>query len=70
MTTKTQFKKAAEELKAEGWSHIFSVMAAGAGLAYGMCFTKDGVKFYLNKDTCMPNFTGPQMAQACAPIFN
>lgn len=61
--------KAKEELKADGWNHICSIMG-GAGLRYGSVFTKDGMKFYLNKDTLMPSLTGPEMASACAPLFN
>jgi len=68
---KARLIKAANELKAAGWIQQFSVMHAEQGLNYGTLFVnKDGVKFYLNKDTCMQNCTGPEMAKACKPLFN
>jgi len=45
-------------------------MTGGNGLKYGALYTKDGVRFYLNKDTVMPTMTGPDMAKACVPLFN
>jgi hypothetical protein len=67
---KTALKKAESELVSAGWRKGCSVMHDGAGVSYGVCFSKDGVKFYLNKGTCMPAFTGPEMATICKPLFN
>lgn len=67
---RTNLKKAANELEAAGWEKCLSVMHSGGGLAYGSLFIKDGVRFYLNKDTLMAGFTGPQMADCCKPLFN
>ena len=37
---------------AAGWAYVLSVTATpGHGTNYGLLFTKDGEKFYLNKDT-------------------
>ena len=38
-------------LIAKGWVFQFSVMSDTKGINYGSCFTKDGYKLYLNKDT-------------------
>lgn len=67
---KTALTKASAELQADGWINICTVLTSDVGLAYGSLYTKDGVRFYLNKDTIMPNTSGPDMAMCCKPIFN
>jgi hypothetical protein len=57
------------ELIVAGWEHTCTVMT-GEGLNYGLCFIKDGNKFYLNQDTYMIGFDGPAMAECCLPLFN
>ena len=49
LRTKLAAVKAA--LIANGWVFICSVRHDGGGINYGSCFTKDGTKLYLNKDT-------------------
>lgn len=58
------------ELIADGWNKVLTVMHTGGGLAYGTLYTKDGIRYYLNKDTLIADMTGPEMAMACKPIFN
>ena len=49
---KTKFATAKLNLINDGWQFVCSVMHdGGATGAYGMLFTKDGAKQYLNKDT-------------------
>lgn len=67
---KKAFNKAEAELIADGWTNVLSVMHDGKGVDYGTLFTKEGSRFYLNKDTLLPGFTGPAMAKVCAPLFN
>jgi len=67
---RANLNKAESELTAAGWNHIATLMTGGNGLKYGALYTKDGVRFYLNKDTVMPTMTGPDMAKACVPLFN
>jgi len=65
-----QMVKAIAQLTQAGWRKSHSVMASDNRLAYGVCFVKDGVKFYLNKDTYIDTMTGEEMAIACKPLFN
>lgn len=67
---KQAFAKAKSELIADGWEHVCTVMASDVALSYGSLWVKDSIRFYLNKDTLMPGFTGPQMALCCKPLFN
>lgn len=60
-------------LKSAGWEYIGSVMnnnGTGNRLAYGLLFTKDGKKFYFNKDTYLEGWSAEKNAIACLPIFN
>lgn len=59
------------ELLADGWIHEFTVMSGKTtDFKYGLFFVKNGIKFYLNKDTCAVGWTGPEMARACKSLFN
>jgi hypothetical protein len=51
--SKQELKAASSQLKARGWTHICSVMSNDSDkqLNYGLEFLRDGVIFYLNKDT-------------------
>lgn len=45
-------KAAKAKMIAAGWDYILTVTATpGHGTNYGLLFSKDGAKFYLNKDT-------------------
>lgn len=46
--TKTQMIAAKQALVAAGWTHTHSVMAQDGTANFGLCFIKDGKKFYLN----------------------
>ena len=67
-------RKASEAAKAElikaGWTHVSTVMSDSDSVRYGSHFIKDGIVYFLNKDTYIPGMTGDAMAMACAPIFN
>lgn len=59
------------ELKKAGWNFVGSVMKqANAGFAYGLLFTKDGKKFYFNKDTYVSDWSADTVAEMCLPLFN
>lgn len=58
-------------MKKAGWTFVGSVMKQnGNGFAYGLLFTKDGKKFYFNKDTYVSDWTADVVAEMCLPIFN
>jgi hypothetical protein len=61
-------------MKQAGWSYVCSVMTTTneqrQSLAYGLLFTKDGKKFYFNKDTYIDTMTAEENAIACLPLFN
>lgn len=60
-------------LKLAGWTYCGSVMnngGVGNKLAYGILFSKEGKKFYFNKDTYMEGWEADKNAVACLPIFN
>lgn len=68
---KAAFSKASAELLADGWEHVCTVMASDNALQYGALWTKNGVRFYLNKDTLpSASMTGPDMADCCKSLFN
>lgn len=73
LTGKTLVKAIAELVQA-GWTKIATVMKGSDAhnlFAYGLLFTKDGKKFYLNKDTYVADWhTGKETAEICKPLFN
>jgi hypothetical protein len=66
--------KAIAELVSEDWTKQATVMKGSDShnlFAYGLLFTKDGQKFYLNKDTYVADrHTGKVTAEWCKPLFN
>jgi hypothetical protein len=75
MTTLTgkNLVKAIGELVQAGWTKVASVMSDKENdnrFAYGILFTKDGQKFYLNKDTYIPDWNTSRTAEVCKPLFN
>ena len=68
--TRKTSQTAKSELIAAGWLHVCTVMCDSDTLRYGSHFIKDGVVYFLNKDTYIPGLTGDAMADACRPIFN
>lgn len=67
---KAALMQAENELEADGWVNILSVMHDGGGLEYGVLYKKDGVKFYLNKDTICAGMPAPMLAKAFESLFN
>lgn len=49
--SRKEFETTKKELKANGWTEEFSISKEGNSLRYGTLFLKDGVEFWLNKDT-------------------
>lgn len=46
-----QIKNAKRELAAAGWNHICTTMNDGNTKEYGLVYTRNGEKFYLNIET-------------------
>ncbi len=46
-----QIKQAKKDLAAAGWNHICTTMNDGGTKDYGLVYTRNGEKFYLNIET-------------------
>lgn len=48
---RTDLNNAKATLTANGWTHSHSITRTPGSKDYGLCFLKDGRKFYLNIET-------------------
>jgi hypothetical protein len=51
MIDRNALSTAKSSLISKGWTHTHSITRTPGSKDYGLCFIKDGAKFYLNVET-------------------
>jgi hypothetical protein len=66
MTLAQNLIAAKQQMESAGWTKILTAMTSGSGLDYGTLYTKDGMRYYINKDTITPGCDVAKVAELCA----
>jgi len=69
MTLAQNLTVAKQQMESAGWTKILTAMTSGNGLDYGSLYIKNGMRYYINKDTITPGVDVSKVAELCANIL-